>query len=62
MVPARDGLALQLTPALRRHHRALSAAGPAGFVSVSSSMSVPKNLEPGKLVKIERQGDAEEVR
>jgi hypothetical protein len=24
-------------------------------------MSVPKNLEPGKWVKIERQGDAEEA-
>jgi hypothetical protein len=48
MVAARNGLALQ-------------QPDPLGFVCVSSSMSVPKNLEPGKRVKIERQGDAEEA-
>jgi hypothetical protein len=36
--------------------------GPLGFICVSSSISFRNDLEPGKWVKIERWGNAEEAR
>jgi RHS repeat-associated protein len=35
---------------------------PLGFVCVSTSISLSNDLEPGKWVKIERLGDAEDAR